>query len=85
MTQMLTVTANAVLAVPDGFTLDPDKPALLRAPNGESYKFWVAVELYTDSDGDEALLDLSHDQLVLRDMHLEHDASILNLAPESVA
>jgi len=80
--QMLTVTANATLLVPDGYAVDPQHPAVLRAPNGETYKFWVSVELYTDCDGEEALLDLSTEQLALREMYLEHEASILTLAPE---
>lgn len=84
MTKMLTVTANATLAVPDGFAIHPDYPERLVAPDGEVYKFWVAVELFQGPGGsDVEEHDMDSGELSARDMHIEHDGSILTLASDA--
>lgn len=65
----LNVVTTATVSVPKGTVVEG---RAVKLPNGEQLKFWVAAELFQDSDGEEVLEDLSHEQLVLRDVHLEH-------------
>lgn len=70
---ILEVTATEEITVPEGsvIVLAPTGiPSGIRLPNGEFLKPWIKWELFPDASGDnDAIGDLTDDELIERDVH----------------